>query len=167
MVANPRGAPTLIGLPYDASSSFLRGAAEAPARIRAALWSESTNTWTEALEDIGVPGVLADAGDLDLPPTAEARALIESGIARLLDAGGRPIALGGDHSVVYPVLRALGPRHRAPGITLLQIDAHPDLYDAFEGDRYSHACPFARILEEGLVDRLVQIGIRTMSAHQR
>jgi agmatinase len=109
--------------------------------------------------------VLADAGDLELPPTAEARALIESGVARVLDAGGRPIALGGDHSVVYPVLRALGPRH--PGLTLLQVDAHPDLYDTFEGDRYSHACPFARILEERLIARLVQIGIRTMSAHQR
>ncbi len=159
------GTPTLLGLPYDASSSFLRGAAAAPARIRAALWSDSTNTWTEALEDIAAPGVLADAGDLDLPPSGEARALIESGIARLLDAGARPIALGGDHSVVYPILRALGPRH--PGLTLLQVDAHPDLYDVFEGDRFSHACPFARILEEGLASRLVQVGIRTMSAHQR
>jgi len=167
----PLGTPTLLGLPYDASSSFLRGAAAAPARIRAALWSESTNPWTESLTDISVPGVLADAGDLDLPPTAEARALVEQGVTRVLDAGGRPISLGGDHSVVYPILRALGPRHRpspgSPGLTLLQIDAHSDLYDVFDGDRFSHACPFARILEEGLVARLVQVGIRTMSGPQR
>jgi arginase family enzyme len=47
------------------------------------------------------------------------------------------------------------------------VDAHPDLYDEFEGDKYSHACPFARVMEEGLADRLVQVGIRTMNRHQR
>jgi arginase family enzyme len=52
-------------------------------------------------------------------------------------------------------------------LTILHIDAHPDLYETFEGDRYSHACPFARIMEEGLAHRLVQVGIRTMNRHQR
>jgi arginase family enzyme len=52
-------------------------------------------------------------------------------------------------------------------LTILHIDAHADLYDSFEGDRYSHACPFARIMEEGLAARLVQVGIRTMTRHQR
>jgi agmatinase len=158
--------PTLLGLPYDASSSFLRGPAKAPPLIRRQLWSEATNPWSEGLIDISAPGALADAGDLDLPPLAdEARARIESGVAAVCDAGGRVIALGGDHSVTLPVLRAVGPRF--PGLTLLHVDAHPDLNDIFEGDRFSHACPFARILEEGLVGRLVQVGIRTMSAHQR
>jgi arginase family protein len=73
--------------------------------------------------------------------------------------------LGGDHSITYPVLR--GMRRSYPPPTILHIDAHPDLYDEFEGDRFSHACPFARILEEGLASRLVQVGIRTMNAHQR
>jgi arginase family enzyme len=49
----------------------------------------------------------------------------------------------------------------------LHLDAHPDLYDELEGNRYSHACPFARIMEEDLVVRLVQVGIRTMNPHQR
>jgi arginase len=52
-------------------------------------------------------------------------------------------------------------------LTILHIDAHPDLYEEFEGDRYSHACPFARIMEESLAQRLVQVGIRTMNGHQR
>jgi arginase family enzyme len=52
-------------------------------------------------------------------------------------------------------------------LTVLHIDAHPDLYDEFEGRRFSHACPFARIMEEGLAHRLVQVGIRTMNGHQR
>jgi agmatinase len=106
-----------------------------------------------------------DAGDLVLPPDSGARQWIETGIGRILDDSGLPIALGGDHSVTYPILRALGPRHS--GLTILHIDAHPDLYDHFEGDRHSHACPFARIMEEGLAARLVQVGIRAMTGPQR
>jgi agmatinase len=74
--------------------------------------------------------------------------------------------LGGDHSVTYPVLRAIN-RASYPRPTILHIDAHADLYDEFEGDRYSHACPFARIMEEGLASRLVQVGIRTLTPHLR
>ena len=155
--------PTLLGLPYDASSSFLRGAAAGPAAIRAALFSPASNGWSE--EGVEVVPALADAGDLALPPDASSRARIEEGVARILLEGAAPIALGGDHSVTYPVLRALGPRH--PVLTILHIDAHPDLYDEFEGDRFSHACPFARIMEERLAARLVQVGIRTRTAHQR
>jgi arginase len=159
------GAPTLLGLPYDASSSHQRGAAEGPACIRRALHCDSTNLWSEALLDLGAEHVLRDAGDVDLHRPERARADIEAAIARLVDAGGRPIALGGDHSVTYPVVRALARRH--PGLEILHFDAHPDLYAEFQGDRYSHACPFARIMEEGLARRLVQVGIRTMNGHQR
>jgi arginase len=111
------------------------------------------------------PHGLSDAGDLPLPSGVEARDLIERGIAELLAGGGRPLALGGDHSVTYPILRAVAGHH--PSLTVLHIDAHPDLYDEFEGDRFSHACPFARTMEEGLAQRLVQVGIRTMNGHQR
>lgn len=157
--------PTLLGLPYDASSSFLRGPAAAPDAIRAALASPSSNMWTESGIDLGAPGALEDAGDLALPPTDDARRLIEEGVRGVVGSGARLLALGGDHSVTYPLMRAVGPMH--PGVTLVQFDAHPDLYDEFEGNRYSHACPFARILEERLVGRLVQVGIRTMNGHQR
>jgi len=160
------GTPTLLGLPYDASSSYLRGPADAPAVIREELWNPSANSWTELGVPLGRSGAMADAGDLPLPShPADARAAIEAGIARLLADGARPVSLGGDHSVTYPILRALRPH--APRLTVLQLDAHPDLYDDFEGDRYSHACPFARIMEEQLADRLVQVGIRTMTGHQR
>ena len=115
--------------------------------------------------DVLADAALADAGDLELPPTAEARALIEAGVRRILDRGDRPIGLGGDHSVTYGAIRAMAASH-AP-FTILQFDAHPDLYDHFDGDRFSHACQFARILEEGLASRLVQVGIRTITGHQR
>ena len=145
----------------------MRGAAGAPPRIREALWSASSNSWTETGVDLSAPGALDDAGDLELSDdAAEARAAIESGVASLLDRGVTPIVLGGDHSITYPVMRAFH-RHLT-GLTIVHFDAHGDLYDEFEGDRFSHACPFARIMEEGLAVRLVQIGILgTLTAHQR
>ena len=156
--------PTLLGIPWDVNSSFMRGAAAAPPLIRQALFSPASNPWTEFLVDICAPGRLADAGDLTLPETEDALGLIEDAIRRLMRDGGLPLALGGDHAVTYPILRAVGPQY--PGLTILHVDAHPDLYNEFEGRRFSHACPFARIMEEGLAHRLVQVGIRTMNGHQ-
>jgi arginase len=158
----------LLGLPWDGGSSFLRGAAEAPGAIRAALHSGAGNLWSEAGLDLGAPGVLEDHGDVPglaaLRPEAAAAA-IEEAVARVLAAGDAPLLLGGDHSVTYPALRAVARGH--PRLTVLHLDAHPDLYDEFEGDRLSHACPLARVMEEGLCGRLVQVGIRTMNGAQR
>jgi len=159
------GRPVLLGLPYDASSSFLKGASGAPNHIRAALTSPAGNGWSEVMVDVlSPPQGLEDHGDLDLPADATARERIEQAVAALARSNRRFVALGGDHSVTYPVLRGLRPSF--PALTILQIDAHPDLYDEFEGDRYSHACPFARIMEDGLAQRLVQVGIRAMSGAQ-
>ena len=156
----------LVGIPYDASSSFKRGAADAPKAIRKALHSPASNSWSEALVDTARPNVLEDAGDLKLPREGrKVRDAIERRIRKLVASGKRPISLGGDHSITYPIIRGFGPPY--PRFTLLQIDAHGDLYSAYEGDRYSHACPFARIMEDGLVARLVQIGVRTMNDEQQ
>lgn len=91
------------------------------------------------------------------------RQRIEAAIADLLARGFSPISLGGDHAVTYPILRAFARRY--PRLSILHFDAHPDLYDEFQGNRYSHACPLARIMEEGLAQRLVQAGIRTINRH--
>jgi agmatinase len=155
----------LLGVPWDEHSSFARGAALAPSAIRAALRSPSTNLSTESGLDLGTQPGFTDAGDLEVPAGEAAPGAIERGAARVLASGARLLALGGDHAVTYPLLRAQAACH--PGLTLVHLDAHPDLYDAFDGDRLSHACPFARILEERLVRRLVQVGIRTQNAHQR
>ena len=90
---------------------------------------------------------------------------MEAAVRTLLESGGRPIVLGGDHSITYPIIRAVRWFH--PRLNVLHFDAHPDLYPEFEGDRYSHACPFARVMEEKLADQLVQVGIRTMNPVQR
>jgi agmatinase len=158
-------APRLIGIPYDASSSFLRGSAGAPPLVREALYSPARSLWTEGLRDLGAEGGLVDAGDLALPATGEARARIEAAIRLVAEAGGAPIAIGGDHSISYPVIRSLALVHGP--LSILHVDAHPDLYDVFDGDRYSHACPFARVLEEGHARSLTQVGIRAGNAEQR
>lgn len=161
----PSGSPTLLGVPYDASSSFLRGSAAAPAKIREALRSPSSNGTSEIGIDVFAAGGLEDAGDVAFVEGEDPRAAITEAVRNVAKRGGRPISLGGDHSITYPILKALAPVN--PNLTILQFDAHPDLYDAFEGDRFSHACQFARIMEDRLATRIVQVGIRTMNAHQR
>ena len=158
------GTPVILGVPLDANSSWLRGAAGAPPIIRVALNSISSNLWTETGVDLGSRGAFCDAGDLKFT-FDEPFAAIENKIGELLDRNLRPVCLGGDHSITLPIVRAFG--QRIPGLTIFHFDAHPDLYDELEGNRLSHACPFARIMEEGAAKRLIQIGIRTMTGHQR
>jgi agmatinase len=157
---------TLLGAPWDASSSFARGAAAAPPLIRAALASPSSNLWNERGDDLSAEGVLHDAGDVALSGDATAaRQQIEDAVRAVIRAGQRPLLLGGDHSITYPSLRAFAPRSEP--VSVVHLDAHADLYDEYEGDRYSHASPFARVMEERLAARLLQVGVRTLNAHQR
>lgn len=158
------GAPVILGIPFDANSSWMQGSAGAPPIIRVAFNSNSSNLWTETGVDLSQEGTYCDAGDLKFS-FDEPFAAIERRVGELLDKGLRPVSLGGDHSITLPILRAFG-KH-VQGLTILHFDAHPDLYDELEGNRLSHACPFARIMEEGAAKRLIQIGIRTMTGHQR
>lgn len=157
------GTPALLGIAFDANSSYMRGAAGAPAAIRSALHSSAGNYWTESGVDLGSQHIFQDAGDAQLGPAAFAD--IEKAVGDLMDRGLRPVCLGGDHSITFPILRAVG--KRVPELTIVHFDAHPDLYDELDGNRMSHACPFARIMEAGLAKKLIQIGIRTATGHQR
>jgi arginase len=160
------GQVALLGVPWDAHSSFLRGLALAPGQIRATLHSGAMNLCAESGHDLGADGRWRDLGDLSIPAGDEAALAAITGAAfDVLTRGGRLLALGGDHSVSFPLLRAYGEAHS--GLTVLHIDAHPDLYGELNGDRLSHACPFARALEEGRIGRLVQVGIRTLNPHQQ
>jgi agmatinase len=153
----------LIGFPYDKNSSFLEGAAEAPPLIRKALYSDSSNLWTESCANL--EGVFHDAGDVTITSEKEFIGIIESSITDLLEKEYYPISLGGDHSITYPIVNALHKKYS--DLSILHFDAHPDIYHDFQGNRYSHASPFARIMENHLARRLVQVGIRTMNGHQR
>lgn len=155
----------LIGAPTDRHSSFLRGPALAPPLIRAALRSDHGNLAAESGIEIGLDVMLSDSGDLPLAEADGDDALIAAAVGDSVAAGAVPIVLGGDHSITFPVMEALAAAHGA--IDILHFDAHPDLYDDFEGNPRSHASPFARIMERGLARRLVQVGIRTLNRHCR
>lgn len=155
----------LIGIPFDEYSSFMRGPAKAPAVIRRVLHNGASNLFAENGIDLdGHPG-FCDLGDLALPEGEDAIAAIQTAIAKLAAAKARVLALGGDHAVTFPVVDAMARVHK--GLSILHLDAHPDLYETFAGSRFSHACPFARILETGRVGRLIQVGIRGMNDLQR
>ena len=158
---------TLLGVCSDENSSFMRGPAEAPPAIRTALHSGSANLTAECGIDLGDNPRFVDAGDISVENGAEAFMGIEQGVQQIVSTGALPLVLGGDHAITYPVLRAVAGRHGPGAISILHLDAHPDLYDDFDGNRLSNACPFARIMEEGLVKRLVQVGIRCLNAPQK
>lgn len=153
----------LIGLPTDCNSSFQRGAAAAPAHIRAALSSPHSNLASESNGTIGSTILLHDVGDLALTESPDDDGLITDAVAAALAAGEAPLLLGGDHSVTFPILAAIAARYGP--VDILHFDAHPDIYADFEGNPRSHASPFARIMEAGLARRLVQVGIRTLNDH--
>lgn len=155
---------SIIGIPYDKNSSFMKGPALAPPAIRKAFHSSSSNFWAENGINLGESSVFFDAGDLEFKATNNVFNDIEEAINLLLNYDLIPISLGGDHSITYPIIKAF--KKKNPVIHILQFDAHPDLYDEFQGNRFSNACPFARIMEKGLIDRLVQVGIRTINGHQ-
>ena len=159
------GMVAVVGVPSDENSTFMRGAALAPSRIREALHSDATNLCAENGLDLGAESRWQDLGDLELAGGTASLEQVEMAIGRLLKRDVYVVALGGDHAITYPILKAYGARYQ--NLTILHFDAHPDLYDEYEGNRHSHACPFARIMEEDLVARLVQVGIRTMNPHQR
>ena len=155
----------LIGVPTDINSSFERCAAQAPAAIREALWSDRGNLSTASGLEIGTDINLVDRGDLvlgDVDSIAD-DAIIAAAIADTMAEGAVPLSLGGDHAVTFPLVGAVAAKHEP--VTILHFDAHPDLYDDFEGNPRSHASPFARIMEAGHATRLVQIGIRTLTRH--
>ncbi len=155
----------MAGFACDENSSYLRGAAAAPPLIREALYSEASNLWSETGIDLGHTDTYFDAGDFHFNSPQEALTGIESTITNLLKHDAPVISLGGDHSITFPIIRAFHKKY--PKLTILQLDAHPDLYYNFQENPLSNASPFARIMEHQLAGRLIQIGIRTMNGHQR
>lgn len=147
----------ILGFEWDASSSHSRGPALGPTVVKRLLSSEASSSFStdlidmrEAIEGYVVPPLPEDG--------AAARKIITATVAECLAAGHAPLSIGGDHSVTYPILKAI--RGKFGPINLLHIDAHPDLHADYEGDPYSHASPFARAHEDGLIARHAVVGVR-------
>lgn len=155
----------LIGIKFDENSSFMKGASDAPPQIRGAFRSEAWNLTSENGTDLSGDSVFFDAGDIEPVSGSDMFSLIENSLVTLLNDDLAPISLGGDHSITYPIIRAFA--RRFSNLSILHLDAHPDIYRDFLGNPHSHASPFARIMEEKLATRLVQVGIRAFNAHQR
>jgi agmatinase len=155
----------LLGIPFDENSSFEKGPALAPDIIRTALFSGSLNKGTEYDVTI-VPDVnFVDAGNLNIDSNDTFISAIEDKVTALLSQHHPVLSFGGDHSVTYPIIRAYSKFY--PELTIVHFDAHTDLYHEFKGNLLSNACPFARIMENKLASKLHQIGIRTLTDHQR
>ena len=161
------GDVALMGVPLDTHSSFMQGPALAPPRIREALHNGSANLTAEDGTDLGADPRWKDTGHLPVFEMRDQAAIeaIEEGVIARLATGARLLSLGGDHSVTFPIVKAHAERHE--GLDILHFDAHPDLYDVQSVGHYGHGCPFARIMETGKIKRLVQVGIRTLNAHQK
>ncbi|MFQ3198002.1 MAG: arginase [Paraglaciecola sp.] len=155
----------LLGLPFDHNSSFTPGPAKAPEVIRRILTNGSLNSATENGIELKANPQWTQCGDIAISQESAFVEEIQAGCSELLSKGIALLSIGGDHSVSYPILRAYAEHFE--DLNILHIDAHSDLYDSFKGNRLSNACPFARIMEEGLCKRLVQVGIRTLNVHQR
>lgn len=159
------GSVVLVGIPFDEYSSFMRGPAKAPPAIRQTLHNGASNLFAENGVNLDGHPLFHDLGDLTLPGGEESIAAIEAAIGKLAAHKARVLALGGDHAITFPVVNALSDAHEE--LTILHLDAHPDLYDSYGGSRFSHACPFARIMETVRVKQLVQVGVRGMNDEQR
>ena len=82
-----------------------------------------------------------------------------------LKTASKVICFGGDHSVSFPIIEAVAQAYN--NLHVLHFDAHADLYDNFQDNPFSHASPFARLMEKNIVTSLTQVGVRTLNTHQR
>lgn len=149
----------LFGAPMDYTASGLPGARYGPRAIREASWDleEYSPAIGRDLTEVN----LRDYGDLVLPfgEVTESLRLIELAQSEILAAGGRPLALGGDHLVSLPLITEVFRHH--PDLRVVHLDAHADLREEYRGSRYSHATVMRRVVEAIGPDRLWQFGIRS------
>jgi agmatinase len=151
----------VVGVPFDIGTSYRPGARFGPIGIRQA--ARTLRSWHPVLEvaPFGAQQVV-DAGDVACSTFVidDAISAIDEAATELTAGGGRLLTLGGDHTIAYPLLRALNRRHGP--VALVHFDAHVDTYDTYMGAPYTHGTPFRRASEEGLFvpGHSMHVGIR-------
>jgi len=151
----------IVGVPFDSGTTYRPGARFGPAAIRQG--SKLLRPYNPAQDATPFASAqMADAGDITCSPFHIETAIgqIDAGIDTLLDSVRGVLALGGDHTIALPILRAVR-RHFGP-VALVHFDAHLDTWDTYFGAPYTHGTPFRRATEEGLLleDRGVHVGVR-------
>jgi len=152
----------ILPVPFEATVSYGRGTAGGPAAILRA--SSQLELYDEQLQTEPFRcGIWTDS-PLELPAGQGARAIeiLARRVGELMDAGKWVVVLGGEHSITAGAVRAAAARRE--GLVVVQLDAHADLRDSYEGDRWSHASAMARCLEIAPVHA---IGVRSYSAEER
>jgi agmatinase len=151
----------VVGVPFDSGTTYRPGARFGPAAVRQG--SRLLRPWHPGLRvaPFGAQQV-ADAGDIACNPfdIAEAVGQIEAAAAELLAGAAHLLAIGGDHTIAYPLLRVT--RQRFGPVALIHFDAHLDTWQTYFGAPLTHGTPFRRAAEEGLFleDHSMHIGIR-------
>ncbi|NIM99369.1 MAG: agmatinase [candidate division Zixibacteria bacterium] len=150
-----------VGVPFDLGTSNRVGARFAPRQIR--MESPPIRPYNMATHAAPFDSLsVADIGDVPINPYSLEKSIqiIEAAYDQILAYDCKPLTLGGDHTIVLPILRAMKKKHGPVGV--VQVDAHSDINDTMSGEKIAHGTPFRRAMEEGLLDpqRVVQIGLR-------
>jgi len=150
----------VVGVPFDSGVSYRPGARFGPAHIR-----QSSRLLRPFNPELGVSPFadkqVVDAGDIAVNPFHIQQAIGEiEQAARDLSQDAKLMTLGGDHTIVLPILRAMHALHGP--LAVLHFDAHLDTWDTYFGEPYTHGTPFRRASEEGLLDKqhCLHVGIR-------
>jgi agmatinase len=154
-------AAVMLPVPFDRTTSYVPGTRNGPRELLLA--SAQVELWDEEIGfDVHERGLFT-LPELDLASETldDAMGVIGGVAGRILDAGKFLVTLGGEHSITPPLVAAAAARHS--GLSVLQIDAHADLREAYHGERNSHACAMRRALEHAPG---VQVGIRNLSAEE-
>jgi guanidinobutyrase len=162
LVASPEGLDAcFVGVPMDIGTSNRSGTRHGPRQIRAEscmLRPYNMATRAAPFDSLSV----ADIGDIAINTfdLKKSVGIIEKGVDEILEAGCKPLTLGGDHTLTLPILRAMAKVHGP--VALIQVDAHADINDEMFGEKIAHGTPFRRAVEEGLLatDKVFQIGLR-------
>ena len=151
----------LLSVPYDGTSTFVKGADKGPQAILNA--SDSLELYDVQYDtDVSKAGVYTDHHDYDLSTPEAMVKSVYGRVSHFLDMGKHVAMVGGEHSVSVGAIRAMS--ERFPDLTVLQIDAHADLRDEYHGSPYNHACVMRRAQE---CARVVQVGIRSVCEEEQ
>ena len=153
----------IVGIPFDAGTSFRPGARFGPQSVRQASRHLRTNYHPNYNVEPFKALQVADAGDLVCNPFKidEAIKQIEKGAYELLNKVDGLISIGGDHTIAFPLLKAINKKFKGP-VALLHFDAHLDTWDTYFGAPFTHGTPFRRAREENLFldNASMHVGIR-------
>jgi len=151
----------ILGVPFDSTSTYKTGSRNGPLVIREASYNfENYNLNLD--KTLNLP--IYDLGDVEIVPgnLKKTCANVESSVKELIGQNIIPLFLGGEHSITYPVLKALN----LEDVTVIHFDAHMDMANEYMGEKYSHATVMRRVFDLNPLD-IIQIGIRSCSLEEK